>query len=46
MRELVLIVGVALIVFGGKKASQIGKLLGKTFGDFRGVGELIRGRFK
>ena len=46
MREVVLIVCVALMLFGGKGASQVGKLLGKTFGDFKSVSELFRGKFK
>lgn len=34
--ELVLILGIALVVFGPSKLPEIGKSLGKAIGEFKG----------
>lgn len=46
LREFMLILAVALTVFGRKKVFQIGKLLGKAIGEFKNVSEGIKGNFE
>lgn len=39
--ELIVILGIAFLVFGGKKLPEIGSSIGKTIGSFKkGVGDV------
>lgn len=42
MQEILIIMGVALIVFGPRKLPQIGKTLGKTVREFRSQSQQLR----
>ena len=39
--ELIIIGGIALSIFGPKRLPQLGKSLGQTIREFRGVGKEI-----
>ena len=42
MTELLIIAGVALLVFGPRQLPKLGKSLGETIREFRGVGKELR----
>lgn len=41
--ELILILAIALVIFGPSKLPEIGKSLGKAFGEFKGHANKIIG---